>query len=149
MVHVAVVMPRYLQLILAGRKTAELRLTRSRTPPHGVVSVGERVYFKQTSGSVRATAVVELVEFFEGLSPEAIQLLAERTRDTVRGGRDFFQSKMNARYASVVHVVRVEPCSSGPDFSAQRRAQPRAAWLVLPDESDVYPACVDRGILTG
>jgi ASC-1-like (ASCH) protein len=149
MVHVAVVMPRYLELILAGRKTAELRLTRSRTPPHGVVSAGERVYFKQTSGPVRATAVVERVEFLEGLTPDAIRLLAERTRETVRGAREFFETRMGARFASVVHVVRVEPCSWGPDFAAERRARPRAAWLVLPDDADVYPACIDRGLLTG
>lgn len=148
MIHVAVVKREYVELILAGKKTAELRLTRSRGAPHGRVAEGERLYFKQSSGAVRATAVVTRVETHDGLTREGISRLEAATARTVRGSRAFFDERRDARYASVIHFDSVEPCASGPDFSAERAASPRAAWLVLPDDACVYPDCVDRGLLT-
>ncbi|MEO1585574.1 MAG: ASCH domain-containing protein [Planctomycetota bacterium] len=148
MIHLPVIRREYLELILAGRKTAELRLTRSRGIPHGRVFSGERLYFKQSSGPVRATALVSSVEAFADLTPDLVGELAERTRETVRGRPAFFAERSDARYASVIHFERVEPCAYGPDFSRERAANPRAAWLILPEQADVYPDCVDRGLLT-
>lgn len=148
MIHVAVVKCNYIELILAGKKTAELRLTRSRGAPHGRVVAGDRLYFKQSSGPVRATAVVSRVESFEDLTPELVERLDRDTAETVRGAPEFFAERRDARYASVIHFERVEPCASGPDFAAERAANPRAAWLILPESACVYPDCVDRGLLT-
>lgn len=149
MIHVAIVMRHYVELILAGTKTAELRLTRHRVLPHGRVLPNERLYIKQSSGPVRATAVVTHIETYDNLTPRAVRQLARDTAATVRGKPDFFEQRAKARYASVIHFDRVEPCASGPDFAAERAANPRAAWLVLPDTADVYPDCIDRGLLTG
>jgi ASC-1-like (ASCH) protein len=148
MVHVAVIQRHYLELILAGRKTAELRLTRHRTAPHGLVGAGQRLYFKQSSGPVRATAVVTVVESFESLTPRGVRALETATRATVLGRPEFFRERAQARYASVIHFTDVRPCAYGPDFSAQRAANPRGAWLILPAQADVYPDCIDRGLLT-
>ncbi len=148
MIHIAIVKREYVELILAGRKTAELRLTRSRCVPHGRVAAGERLYIKQSSGPVRATAVVTGVEWFENLTPGGVRRLARLTAGSVRGRPDFFRERTHARYASVIHFHRVEPCAWGPDFSAQRAANPRAAWLILGDESCVYPDCVEPGLLS-
>ena len=146
MIHVAVVQRDYIELILAGRKTAELRLTRTRGAPHGMVAPGERLYFKQSSGPIRATAVVTRVDAWTDLTPNRIAKLQAETADTVRGKPEFFAERLQARYARVIHFASLEPCSSGPDFSAARRASPRAAWLVLPDSAEVYPECLDTGL---
>lgn len=148
MIHVAVIKREYVELILAGKKTAELRLTRMRGAPHGKVFAGERLYIKQSSGPVRATAVVTEVESHEDLTPRRIRRLARDTAKTVRGKPEFFRERQTARFATVIHFERVEPCAWGPDFSAERAANPRAAWLILPDNACVYPDCIDRGLLT-
>lgn len=148
MIHIAVIKREYVELILAGAKTAELRLTRSRSVPHGRVFAGERIYFKQSSGPVRATAVVTHIESLADLGPRDVRRLAEHTAETVRGRPEFFRERAEARHASIIHFEGVEPCAWGPDFSAERAANPRAAWLLLPDGACVYPDCIDRGLLT-
>ncbi|MEL6497222.1 MAG: ASCH domain-containing protein [Planctomycetota bacterium] len=148
MIHIAVIKREYVELILAGKKTAELRLTRTRGAPHGRVSPGERLYVKQSSGPIRATALVTDVESHEDLTPRRIRQLARDTAKTVRGKPDFFRERENARYATIMHFDDVEPCSFGPDFAAERAANPRAAWLILPNNACVYPDCIDRGLLT-
>ncbi|MEM9166059.1 MAG: ASCH domain-containing protein [Planctomycetota bacterium] len=142
MIHVAVIHRRYIELILAGKKTAELRLTKTRGAPHGRISPGERLYFKQASGGVRATAVVTRIETCDALTPERIERLERSTAETVLAGCEFFAARRHANYASVIHFERVEACRSGPDFAAERAANPRSAWLILPDDADVYPGCV-------
>lgn len=148
MIHIAVIKREYVELILAGKKTAELRLTRMRGAPHGKVFSGERLYIKQSSGPVRATAVVTGVESYEELTPRRIRQLARDTAKTVRGKPDFFREREQARYASVIHFECVEACDWGPDFSAERAANPRAAWLILPESACVYPDCLDQGLLS-
>ncbi|MEM8757104.1 MAG: ASCH domain-containing protein [Planctomycetota bacterium] len=147
-IHLAVVHQNYIELILRGTKTAELRLTKNRNPPHGVVHPGQRLYFKQSSGPVRATAVVTHVESLTDLTPADVARLAKDSAETVRGEPDFFEQRSSARFASVIHFDRVQPCAFGPDFAAERAANPRAAWLVLPAEADVYPDCLATNLFT-
>ena len=54
--HLAILKRAYLNLILAGEKTIECRLTRMAKPPFGVVKKGQRIYLKESSGPVRAVA---------------------------------------------------------------------------------------------
>ncbi|MGP1272135.1 MAG: ASCH domain-containing protein [Phycisphaerales bacterium] len=145
-VHVAVVHRRYASMILAGEKTAELRLTRTRSAPHGRVSAMDRLYFKQASGPIVATAVVSAVETLSDLKPALVDALRRRVNPLVLGDAGFWAHRRDALYASVVHFNAVEPCRFGPDITELRRANPRSAWLILPAQADVYPACVERGL---
>ena len=64
-VHVAILMRRYLDLVLAGRKTIESRLTRTSRAPYEQIHAGERIYFKVSAGPFMATAVVYAVTCFD------------------------------------------------------------------------------------
>lgn len=130
-VHVAVVHRKYAQLILDGKKAAELRLSKNRIAPFGRVTKGDTVYFKVASGSVCAKAQVEHVEQLEGLTPENMEALRARLDPIVLGDDAYWSLKSSARFGTVIHLVRVEPCNEGPDYSRERAANPRAAWLVL------------------
>ncbi len=146
MIHIAVIRRRFVDLILDGTKTAELRLNRHRIVPHGRVFEQERIYIKQVSGPIRATAIVARVESYTDLTPDRIRELERDTHEAVRGYPEFFRERENARYASVIHLEHVEACAHGPDFSVQRAANPRAAWLMLPDSACVHPAHAGPGV---
>lgn len=131
--HVAVVHRLYVGPILAGTKTVEARLQRARVAPFGRVRVGERVFFKTPGGPFVATARVERVEEHEHLTPERIAGLRDRLGGAVGAPAEFWLARSSARFATFLWLIGVEEVDAGPDIRDARDAQPRAAWLVLPE----------------
>ena len=65
-------MKNYLDAILNGSKTVESRLTKGRTPPFGCIEPGDKLFFKQSGGPVRAVGIVAAVKSFDNLTPAKI-----------------------------------------------------------------------------
>jgi ASC-1-like (ASCH) protein len=143
MIHVAVVHGRYLDAILAGAKRVESRLARVRCEPFGVIAAGERVYFKERGGAVRATAVVAWTEFHEQLTPARIAALQRRHNARVVAPEEYWRAKEGSRFATFVGLGSVEAVRFGPRFPVFCGR----AWQRLPDSADVYPRCLDREAL--
>ncbi|MFW5653865.1 MAG: hypothetical protein ACOC0P_07440 [Planctomycetota bacterium] len=139
MIHIAIIHKRYLDAILDGTKRAELRLTEQARVPFRAISEGERVYLKQASGPFRATAIAGRIDTHEHLTPDGVAALREKYADVVgRGHDDFWHRKRNAKYATIVFLRDVERICFGPEIARSRGL----AWFRLPDEADVYPACL-------
>ncbi len=142
MIHAAIVLPVYARAIASGRKTIEARLTRNRISPFGLVSAGDRVYFKESSGSFVLTAVAAEVLRFEGLVPEEVAALRRRFDRRVLGSEEYWERKREARYATFVTLAEVEPILFGPDYRSDPAWRPRSAWTAMNDDADVYPSCL-------
>lgn len=141
MIHVAILHRRYLDLILLGVKTVESRLLRTRRTPYGMVRTGERVYFKESGGPFRATAVAGRVVHLGALTPADVRRLARQFEGEIRGGAAYWRSKSTARVATLVWLTQVRPIAFGPGVDGLPQWRPRQGWCVLPDECDVFPAC--------
>jgi ASC-1-like (ASCH) protein len=100
--HLAILHQRYLDAILAGEKTVESRLSKNRCAPYECVEPGDLIYFKQSSGPVRAAATVASVEYHEDLTPAAVGRLERVHNGSVRGEREYWQLKSEARYATLI-----------------------------------------------
>ncbi len=137
MIHVAILLKPYLDLLLSGRKTIELRLTITNRVPYQVIEAGERLYFKQSAAPFRATALADHVLFLDDLTPSRVQQLKRDYNHAILGESDFWQRKREAKYATLVWVREVEPIQFGPRVDPQRGI----AWLTLAEELDVYPEC--------
>lgn len=126
--HLAVVLPRYVDSILAGRKTVEVRLSMTRCAPYGRIAPGDAVYFKERGGRIRASGIVARVDQFEDLTPSRVRELARMyagPADAV--GAPYWRAKRRARYATMIWLTGVEKLD-------RARATPRlygAAWVVL------------------
>jgi hypothetical protein len=110
--HLVILKKPYLELILSGRKTIELRLTRSKHPAFGRVRPGDRLFLKISSGPVCATATVAHVEYYENLTPPRIADIQRRYNNQIMGGDAVWQAKMDCRYGFLVwptEVRRIEP----------------------------------------
>lgn len=127
--HVAVLKPEYIEAILDGRKTVESRLSRTRREPLHKVSVGDIVYFKQSSGGYKAAARVDRVEYHERLSPEGVRRIKSRVNTRVLGSSAYWKAKRDARYATLVWLKDVQHTSHGPAID---RLYGRA-WVVMGD----------------
>ena len=125
--HLAVVLPRYVESILAGRKVVEVRLSVNRCAPHGRVAPGDVVYFKEKGGGVRARAEVARVDEFEGLTPRRVRGLARRyARAADARGAAYWRVKERARFGTMIWirgVVELEGVASVRLYGA--------AWVVL------------------
>lgn len=140
MIHVAILVKPYLDLILSGEKTVESRLTKTARTPFERIAAGERIYFKQSSGRFRATALASAVHLFSDLSPRQVGAIRREWNGRIRGDAQFWQWKRDSRYATLIELEAVEPIEFGPRVNPQRGV----AWLTLDDSLDVYPACLDH-----
>lgn len=130
MIHVAVLMRPYLDLVLAGMKTVECRLTRQARVPFEAIESGERIYFKQSAGPYRATAAAEHVLFESDLTPRRVREIRADYNDRIHGDAAFWRAKRNSQFCSLIWLRDVEAADSGPAIPSLQGA----AWKVLGDE---------------
>lgn len=136
--HVAILRPWYVDAILAGTKTIESRLSLSRGAPFGLVAPGHVIHFKDSGGPFRATASVCGVATFEDLRPADVRTLARRYNAQVGAPDDYWTSRLEARYATLIWLVDVRPCERAPHL--HRKPGSRAAWFVLASRSTRHRA---------
>lgn len=130
MIHVAVLLKPYLDLILEGTKTIECRLTQQALAPFEQIDPGERIYFKQSSGPYRAMAVADEVLFECDLTPNRVRDLERDYNEFIRGEKHFWQLKRNSRFLTLIWLREVQPIEVGPDIPPLQGR----AWAVLPED---------------
>ena len=131
--HVAVLMRPYVELLLCGEKTVECRLTQTSREPFEKIDAGDRVFFKQSSGPYRATALVDHLLFERDLSPRRIREIQRDYNDVIRGDPDYWEGKSDAKYLSLIWLKEVEPTDRGPIIPELRGR----AWVCLHEGSGV------------
>jgi ASC-1-like (ASCH) protein len=127
MLHVAVLLKPYLDLVLSGQKTVECRLTRQAREPFDAIEPGERIHFKQSAGPYRAVAVAGHVLFERDLTPRRVRQLRRDYNDQILGEADFWNRKLTSRFATLIWLRDVQPCDDGPAI----RPLQGQAWSVL------------------
>lgn len=130
MIHLAILKPAYLHAILAGTKTIESRLTKTRQPPHGRVTPGERLFLKASGGPFMATAVAGEVRSFDALTPKRIERIYERYNKQIGGDGTYWRARRDSRFITLIRLTEVEPIAVGPSYKPAYMK----AWYVL-DES--------------
>ena len=129
--HLVILKKPYLDLILAGEKTIELRLTRAKRPAGRRVLCEDRLFLKQGGGPVCGLATVKNVQYYEGLAPERIRQIQRRYNDQIRGDDAVWESLMDRPSGFLVwlnDVRRIDPI-----WIAK---QDWRAWVPLTREKD-------------
>jgi len=130
MIHVAVLLKPYLDLILAGEKTIECRLTQQALAPFEQIEPGERIYFKQSSGPYRATATADEVLFERDLTPPRVREIQRDYNEFIRGEEAFWRLKRSARFATLIWLRDVQPVEVGPEIPPLQGR----AWAALAED---------------
>lgn len=130
MVHVAVLLKPYLDMILSGKKTVECRLTRQARDPFENIEPGERIYFKQSAGPYAATAVAEHVIFENDLTPKRVSEIKRDYNDLICGDAAFWNWKRDSKFCTLVWLRDVQPTDNGPAI----RPLQGVAWLTLEED---------------
>ncbi|MBN1788755.1 MAG: hypothetical protein JW806_10245 [Sedimentisphaerales bacterium] len=129
--HLVILKKLYLDKILDGSKTVELRLTRSKCAPFDFVSTGDRLFFKQSSGPVCAVGRVRGVKQFCGLNPSKIAEMKREYNHLICGADDYWESKSDSRFATLVWLENIRTIE--PRWISKKDWR---AWVVLKKGSD-------------
>jgi len=110
--HLVILKKPYLELILSGRKTVEMRLTRAQRPACGPVRPGDELLLKASAGPVCGRAAARDVKYCEDLTPERIAEIRRLHGDRIGGDDATWESMMDRRSGFLVwlaDVRRIEP----------------------------------------
>ena len=133
--HLMIVHPRYIAPLLSGAKTLESRLGHDRRAPFGKVSPGDIVYIKPTGKRVVAKAVVRRVDEFEDLTPEDVKNLRETYDDRIMGGDQYWQSKADSKYATLIGFKSITLLRDEATVPAELLVANRNAWRIADESS--------------
>ena len=107
--HLAILKKPYLDAIRDGRKPVESRFTITRRSPFGQISEGDKIFFKQSSGPVCATASVVKVKSFENLTPAKVLEIKAKYNHLILGSDEYWQSKSDCNFGLLVWLKNVKP----------------------------------------
>jgi len=134
--HLVILKKPYLDAILAGRKTVESRLLKTRRAPVGCVQAGDRLFLKLSCGPVCGVAIAQKVLNFSEVSPEKISRLSERYNKYILAGQQYWRDRASCKYAVLVWLVGVRAISP---VSIDKRDL--RGWVVLKPGAD-FGLCV-------
>lgn len=110
--HLVIVKRPYLELILNGRKTIELRLSTGRSSLIGRVQPGDGLFLKVSAGPVCATATVADVTCYETLTPSLIGRIKQQYNDRIMGPDNVWEGLMDRKSGVLIwlrDVRRIGP----------------------------------------
>ena len=124
--HLAVLQEPYLGYVLEGRKTVESRFAKRRGAPYQCVSPGDAILLKRVSGPVVGLCEVGDVWYYR-LTPaswDAIKTTFKQALCMDESG--FWVARQNARFVTLMHIVRVRPLEPLSCDKTDRRG-----WVVV------------------
>jgi ASC-1-like (ASCH) protein len=129
-IHIAVLLRPYLDLILRGEKSVECRLTQTSRDPFERVEPGERIYFKQSAGPFSATAIIEHALCEANLTPRRVGEIKRDYNHLIKADDGFWKFKRDSRFCTLIWLRDVQATTSGPAI----RPLQGVAWLCLEEE---------------
>lgn len=129
--HLAILKKQYLDAILTGRKTIELRLYQTKQKWLSHISAGDKIFLKASSGPVMATATVDKLKYYENLTAGQILEMQKQYNQQILGNEQHWQEKANSRYGVLVWLKDVHPIPNRFIKKFDWRA-----WVVLTPEEN-------------
>ena len=129
--HLVILKKPYLDAIIDGRKTVESRLMKGRSQPFGCIEPGDKLFFKQTGGPVRAVAAAASVKVFDNLMPAKVAEIKSKYNKYILGSDEYWDLKSDSAFCVLVRIESVE--SIEPIWIDKKDWQ---AWVVLTKEKN-------------
>ncbi|MDD5064075.1 MAG: ASCH domain-containing protein [Phycisphaerae bacterium] len=129
--HLVILKKPYLDAILDGRKLIESRLSAVKPCAFERLLSGDKLFLKQSSGPVCATAKVKAVKNFENLTPRRIIEIKQQYNRHILGSDEYWRSRRDSRFgflAWLEEVKSIEP--------VRINKKDWRAWVVLTEKED-------------
>jgi ASC-1-like (ASCH) protein len=129
--HLVILKKPYLDAILSGQKSIESRFTRTKHHGFGRVLVGDKLFLKESSGPVCATAKVAVVKNFENLTPKRIVEIKQQYNHHIIGSDEYWRSKSDCRFGFLVWLGEVKSIKP-----VRINKKDWRAWVVLTEKEN-------------
>jgi len=129
--HLVIFKKPYLEAILAGTKSVESRLNKTNRPPFNQVSKGDKLFLKESSGPVRATAKAVKVKQFETLCRYKTARLKQEYNHLIKGSDEYWQSKAHCVFGTLIWLEEVKQIKP-----VRINKKDWRAWVVLTQEKN-------------
>ena len=129
--HLVILKKIYLDKILNGSKTIELRLLKAAFPPFGHVAADDRLFLKESSGPVCAVAQVSAFTEFMNLTPAKIIRLKAEFNNLILGNDEYWKLKSDSKFAVLVWIKKVRAIKPVRIYKKDWRA-----WVVLTEREN-------------
>lgn len=112
--HLAIMNKYFLDKILCGQKKIESRWNKQKRAPFGHVQIGDRIYFKYSSGKVIARATVTKVDlFYMSKNYHHIEKFVIRHSralgfESIKAAVQYFHERRNTNYVTFIHIAAIE-----------------------------------------
>jgi len=130
--HIAVLKKKYLDMILNGSKTVEVRLLKTRRPPYGVVCIDDIVLLKESGGLVLGHARVADVRYYAKQDGVDFAQILKRYSDCIGGDiTDYLKSKQDSKYMALIFLSDIKRYRKGIGIEKKdRRSWVVVGWLL-------------------
>jgi ASC-1-like (ASCH) protein len=129
--HLVILKRPYLKAILSGRKRIESRFALTRRAYFGRVFPGDKLFLKESSGTVCAVATAAAVKSFENLTSERVAEIGRQYNHHIGADDEYWQSKGNCRFGMLIWLKDV-----GPIKAVRIHKKDWRAWVVLTEKED-------------
>lgn len=125
--HLVVLRDEYLELMVAGRKRIECRLSTMRRPPFQAVSPGDLMWLKLPSRPIHAVATAGRCSFHELRSGSDLASVLSKWSAQICAAEGFFDGASAwAKFASLIWIETIVVIRPMPIYKSDQRA-----WVVL------------------
>ena len=124
--HLAIFNKEAVERIFKGQKKIEMRFSKRKIAPFGVVSVGDVVFVKPTGGDIAGQFGVKKVIFIEGFSKNDLKSL--NLEDFDEFDQKYLDSKVKVNFATIIYLDQIEQFITSPIRIQKRDLR---GWMVI------------------
>lgn len=118
-----------IEAIFQGDKTVEIRLTKEKIAPFGVVNRHDEVLLKLAGGEILGKAMIDNVLYYDNLDGQAIGQLRKEYGTDMAVGDDFWRQKADCRCATVIFWKKAQRFLA--PLRDKKKVGDRRGWVMM------------------
>ena len=126
--HIAVFSRKAVEHILSGEKTIEVRFSKTKIAPFGVISAGDLVYVKPIGSEPIGQFRVKKVIFYDFMENMDLLQIKETFGDKFAESEQFWKSRKGSKYATLIFIDSLIPFLTSP-IKVKKKDQ--RSWVIL------------------
>ncbi len=118
--HLAIFSKEEIKQIFSGQKSIDIRFSKKKIPPFGVISIGDLVYIKPPGQDIVGQFKIKKVISFEGLDGEDLKFIKTSYGEKPKN--------QEAKFAAVIFMSEIEQFITSPIKISKKDSR---GWVVL------------------
>lgn len=106
MKHLAIMDKQTINMIMSGEKIIETRFSKNKISPYQKLSIGEKVYLKESGRETIAVFEIDKFIYFKDLNSDKIKLIKSKYNNLVKAPDIYWELKENSNYGTLIYIKK-------------------------------------------